>query len=128
MNTDLDNPYSTGSGSYLENTYGDSGTTTGNPTTQDQRVMEAEQKAKFDWGSVFGFGSSLLGNSGQLASVFSPKYREDKIALANAQSQGSWTQRNLGSNGENNNTLIFAVVAIIVVVVLIVFLTKKKDK
>jgi hypothetical protein len=102
-------------------------TNTGNPTTSDQRVQEAEQKAGgFDWGSAFGFGSSLLANSGQIASVFSPSYREDQIALAQAQQNQNWAQRNLTPNGQNNNFWIIAIVAIIVVVLLIIFLTKKK--
>lgn len=100
---------------------------TGNVTTQDQRVQEAEQKAGgFDWGSAFGFGSSLLANSGQLASVFSPDYREDQIALAQAQQDQNWAQRNLTRNGQSNNFLIIAIVAVIVVVLLIIFLNKKR--
>jgi|SRR5690554_2311743 len=102
---------------------------TGNPTTVDQEVDSIEKKSKFDWGNVFGFGSSLIENSGQLASVFSPKYRQDQIELAQNQ---SWFSRNAPTFGQtpeqrktNQNLIALSIVGVIVILIL-VFMMKKK--
>lgn len=92
---------------------------------QTNPEIEEAEKATGNWlGSAFSFGSSLLNNSGQIASIFSPSYREDQIALAQAQNQGS-TKSGI-ANQNNNNLFIIIGVVVAVIILLVVLLNRKK--
>jgi hypothetical protein len=82
----------------------------------------------FDWGSLLNFGGLLVQNSGQLASTFSPNYRQDQIDLAQNQSFFSRNAPTFGSSPEErqkNQNLIAIIAVSVVVVVIMVFLLKR---
>ncbi|RFC54856.1 hypothetical protein [Brumimicrobium aurantiacum] len=98
-------------------------------TTSGNAMPSTEQSGGFNWDSVFNFGGQLVENSGQLASVFSDKYRNDQIALAQNQNMFSQYAPTFGATAEdraaNQKTIAIVAIALIVVVVMF-FLLKNK--
>lgn len=96
-------------------------------TIQDSTGQEIEQATGNDggniWGGVLDFGNTLVQNSGQLASVFSPKYREDQIALQQATQPNQTVQ-----NKQDSNKQLYITLAIVIAVIVILVLILKKKK
>ncbi|HZH69276.1 MAG TPA: hypothetical protein VFD80_02350 [Flavobacteriaceae bacterium] len=83
----------------------------------------------------FELGGQLLENSGQLASIFSPKYRADQIAMAQNRGFFDSSVPTFGGGNaqlanqrrkENQNLIIIIAVAVVVILVMIFLLKSKK--
>ena len=107
--------------------YGDDHTSMTDPDAAE--IKEEEAKAGFDWGNLFDFGGTLVENSGQLASVFSPNYRQDQIELSQNQKwyQSGAPQFGGNQNPRTNNFIVVVIIAIIIVIVLVLMLRKKGE-
>lgn len=95
-----------------------------NISENTQKIEEATGNTGSGWQSILDFGGSLVQNSGQLASVFSPKYREDQIALQ----QAAGPRPKTAAEKSKDRNLYITIAVVIIAIVILVFILKNSQK
>lgn len=107
-----------------------SGTAAAGQSVEDQIAVNRvtnEANGGWQWDSFFNFLGTGVQHSGQLASVFSPEYRDDQIRLAQQRNDASFFGGiNQGSAQSNTSKFILIGIVAVVLIVVIALIMKRK--
>lgn len=114
----------------MNDLFADFGSAVGAAATQEQQEInkiEKETGNGFNWDSLFNLVGTGIENSDKLAGVFSDKYRDDQIRLAQQRNQASFFGGiNQGSTQSNSSKFILIGIVALVLIIVIALIMKKK--